>query len=93
MQVAPPFTIGVQTARFLVDRWGVQVLAYDVDPASNAIRIDLGIGGPARRLMRIERNHEVVRRNRAKCALVDARVQAVREFVREYRGVEVADSC
>ena len=76
---------GMALVQLFVDQWGATVEEYDVDSTSGTVSVDVSVDRASLRLMRIDRNEIIVRRNRAQWLRARAHVDVVRRFLREQR--------
>ena len=75
---------GMALVKLFVDQWGATVEEYDVDSTSGAVSVDVSVDRASLRLMRIDRNEIIVRRNRAMCLRASAHVDIVRRFIQAH---------
>ena len=75
---------GMALVKLFVDQWGATVEEYDVDSTTGAVSVDVSVDRASLRLMRIDRNEVIIRRNRALCLRAGAHVDVVRRFLREH---------
>ena len=81
---------GMALVQLFVDQWGATVEEYDVDSTSGTVSVDVSVDRASLRLMRIDRNEIIVRRNRAQWLRARAHVDVVRRFLWEHRKTSAA---
>ena len=75
---------GMALVKLFVDQWGATVEEYDVDFTSGAVSVDVTVDRTSLRLMRIDRNEIIVRRNRAMYVRAREHVDVVKRFLQGY---------
>jgi hypothetical protein len=81
---------GLALLQMFVDQWGATVEEYDVDAGTGVVSVDVGVDRRSLRLMRIDRNEVIFRRNQALSIEVGAHVDVVRRFLAELRSASAA---